>query len=204
MQRISREDGRSPTDVRVSGAHYRGDGRKAMRKTSPVAWSAVASRSITEALMPRALVAIVTFVALAAGITAQSAKPSLAGTWKLTSDASAGMFVASQLVTADDGKVFTVTATAQFGENKTVYNLDGTEAKSPLDINGMTIDRTTKAAWEGAKLVLTTKSDFNGMSFEIKQVWSLETDGTLVVESTVPDFQGGGAPTTTKATYKKS
>jgi hypothetical protein len=144
------------------------------------------------------------FVLAGTGISAQAGKPNFAGTWKITSDASAGMFIASQLVAADDGKTFTVTATSDFGDNKTVYNLDGSEAKSPLEFNGMSIDRTTKAAWEGPKMVLTTTSDFNGMSFEIKQAWSLQPDGTLVIESTTPDFQGGGAPTTSKATYKKS
>src|SRR6185369_3503436 len=97
-------------------------------------------------------------------------KPSFTGTWKLTSDPSAGMFVASQLVTADDGKVMTLTSTSQMGESKTIFNLDGSAAKSPLEFNGNTIDRTTKAAWDGAKLVLTTTSDFGGMTFEIKQV----------------------------------
>jgi hypothetical protein len=154
--------------------------------------------------MQRVFAALLVALLLAgAGISAQAGKPSFAGSWKLTSDASAGMFIASGLVAADDGKVFTVTAATDFGETKTIYNLDGSEAKSPLEFNGMSIDRTTKAVWEGPKLVLTTTSDFNGMSFEIKQAWSLQPDGTLVIESTAPDFQGGGAPTTSKATYKK-
>ena len=42
-----------------------------------------------------------------------------------------------------------------------------------------------------------------GQSFETKSVWSLSADGTLLVEVTRPDFQGGGAPITTKAAYKK-
>jgi hypothetical protein len=33
---------------------------------------------------------------------------------------------------------------------------------------------------------------------------SLDPSGTLLVESTRPDFQGGGAPVTTKSTYKKN
>jgi hypothetical protein len=153
--------------------------------------------------MQRALTALVFTFALVASLAAQ-AKPNFVGTWKLTSDPAGGMMTASQLVNTDDGKVLTVMSTAQFGESKTTYNLDGTEAKSPLEFNGMSIDRTTKAAWEGAKLVLTTKSDFNGMVFEIKQAWSLEADGTLTIETTAPDFQGGGGPVTTKSTYKKS
>jgi hypothetical protein len=113
------------------------------------------------------------------------------------------MFVSTQLVVADDGKILSVTGSSQMGDIKTIYNLDGSAAKSPLDFQGMSIDRTTKVAWDGAKLVLTTSSDMGGTALEIKQTWSLAADGTLTVESTVPDFQGGGAPTTTKSTYKK-
>ena len=153
--------------------------------------------------MQRRLAALVLALVLVAGLEAQATRPNFVGTWKLASDPAGGMMTASQLVTSDDGKVLTVVAAAQFGDSKTVYNLDGTEAKSPLEFNGMSIDRTTRAAWQGTKLVLTTTSDFNGMVFEIKQAWSIEADGTLVVESTMPDFQGGGGPVTTKATYKK-
>ena len=66
----------------------------------------------------------------------------------------------------------------------------------------MTIDRVTKSAWDGNKLVLTTV-DFQGQSFETKQVWTLNADGTLTVDATWPDFQGGGGPVTSKSVYKK-
>jgi hypothetical protein len=152
--------------------------------------------------MKRAIAPFIALTVLMASTLAAQSKPSFAGTWKLTSDPSAGPFVASQLVASDDGKVLTLMATSQMGESKTVYNLDGSPAQSPLDFNGTKIDRTTKAVWDGAKLVLTTTSDFGGMPFEIKQVWSLASDGTLSVQMTFPDFQGG-APTTSTATYKK-
>jgi hypothetical protein len=84
-----------------------------------------------------------------------------------------------------------------------VFNLDGTPGKSPIEIQGMSIDRVTKSAWDGNKLVLTTVSDFQGQSFETKQVWTLNADGTLSVDATRPDFQGGGAPVSSKAVYKK-
>ena len=58
-------------------------------------------------------------------------------------------------------------------------------------------------AWDGTKLVLTSTSDMNGQTAEFKSVWSLTPDGTLATETTFPDFQGGGAPITTKANYKK-
>ena len=142
---------------------------------------------------------------LTAGLAAQ-AKPNFAGKWALVQDANAaagGMMVAPQMTVVQDEKTFTVTTTSQMGEIKTVYNLDGTPAKSPLEFNGMSIDRVTKASWDGAKLVLIATSDFQGTSFETKQVWALGTDGTLTMDSTRPDFQGGGAPVTTKLTYKK-
>jgi outer membrane protein assembly factor BamB len=141
-------------------------------------------------------------VSLVAGLAAQ-AKPSFTGSWKLSSDPGDDAFISPTVVVAQDEKVLTVTTTGQFGEFKTTYNLDGTDGKSPLDFNGNTLDRTSKLAWDGDKLVLTTSSDFGGQSFEVKQVWSLAADGSLLIESTRPDFQGGG-PVTTKATYKKS
>jgi outer membrane protein assembly factor BamB len=141
-------------------------------------------------------------VSLIAGLAAQ-AKPSFTGSWKLSSDPGGDAFISPTMAVAQDEKLLTVTTTGQFGELKTTYNVDGTEGKSPLDFNGNTMDRTSKLAWDGDKMVLTTTSDFGGQSFEVKQVWSLAADGSLLIESTRPDFQGGG-PVTTKATYKKS
>ena len=45
--------------------------------------------------------------------------------------------------------------------------------------------------------------DIQGQAVETSLVLSLDPSGNLVVESTRPDFQGGGAPITTKMTYKK-
>ena len=131
-------------------------------------------------------------------------KPAFAGTWKLTDPAQPDMFTPSQLVVAQDATVLTLTATGQMGEFTTTYKLDGSTGRSPLEFNGQTIDRATKATWSGGKLTLTTTSDMNGQTIEFKSVLSLNADGALMVESTFPDFQGGGGPITNKATYKKS
>lgn len=146
------------------------------------------------------LVAVVAF-AVTAG--AQD-KPSFAGTWKLADPAQPDMFTPSQLVVVQDATELTLTATGQMGEFKTIYKLDGSLGRSPIDFNGQTIDRATKAAWNGGKLTLTTMSEMNGQTMEFKNVLSLNADGALAVESTFPDFQGGGAPITQKAVYKKS
>jgi len=155
--------------------------------------------------MKRAIVAAVVSVLFGVGLAGQG-KPNFAGKWSLIQDAGAagGMMVAAQMTATQDDKTLTVTTSSQMGEIKTVYNLDGSEAKSPLEFNGNSMDRVTKAAWDGAKLTLTTSASFNGQAFETKQVWSLGADGNLMVESTRPDFQGGGAPVTTKLAYKKN
>jgi hypothetical protein len=146
------------------------------------------------------LVAVATFSAVAG---AQD-KPSFAGTWKLADPAQPEMFMASQLVVGQDATEMTVTATSQMGEFKTIYKLDGSMGRSPIDFNGQTIDRATKAAWNGSTLTLWTTSEMNGQTIEFKSVLSLNADGALMVVSTFPDFQGGGAPITQKAIYKKS
>ncbi len=63
------------------------------------------------------------------------------------------------------------------GEQKVVYNLDGTESKNPLTFNGNTIERSSKVKWDGAKLVITTTTNFNGTANESTQTWSLDASG---------------------------
>lgn len=154
--------------------------------------------------MKRALSAMFACLALLGAPLAAQDKPSFAGTWKLSDPATPEMFTPSVMTVVQDATALTVATTSQMGEFKTSYKLDGSEAPSPLDFNGMTIDRMTKLIWEGNKLLLITTSKMEGQPLEFKSAWSLSTDGSLVTETTVPDFQGGGAPITTKATYKKS
>ena len=151
--------------------------------------------------MKRLLSIVLATAALAATATAQD-RPDFVGTWKLVGDAP-DMFTATQIVVAKNETVLTVTTTGQMGEFKTDYKLDGTAGSSPLDFQGNMIDRTTKATWNENKLTLTATSDVNGQSFEVKSVVSGGPDGMMIVETTFPDFQGGGAPITTKSSYKK-
>jgi len=71
----------------------------------------------------------------------------------------------------------------------TTYKLDGSESEVPAGRGG-TAKATAK--WDGAKLVITTKTD-NG---ESTQTWSL-ADGKLTIDST-----GGRGPS--KRVYKKT
>lgn len=141
-------------------------------------------------------------IALLAVAVAAQDKPDFTGTWKLAGDA-ADQFTASQIVVSKDAALLTVTTTGQMGEFKTTYKLDGSAGSSPLDFQGNTIDRTTKMSWNENKLTLTAAADMGGQPFEVKSVVSAGPDGTMIVETTFPDFQGGGGPITSKATYKK-
>lgn len=152
--------------------------------------------------MTRLLSIVLASLAIAAAVAAQD-KPDFVGTWKLVGDAQ-DPFTPSQIVVAKNSTVMTITTTGQMGEFKTDYKLDGTTGSSPLDFQGNTIDRTTKATWSEGKLTLSASADMNGQAFEVKSVVSAGSDGAMVVETTIPDFQGGGAPITSKAIYKKN
>ena len=156
--------------------------------------------------MKRILSIVLALVVLAgaAGAAGTQEKPNFAGTWTLSDPAQPEMFMASRIVVSQDASLLTLVATNEMGEFKTTYNVDGSAGRSPLDFNGMTIDRSTKLAWNDNKLTLTTTSEANGQIIEFKTVMSLRPDGLMAVESTFPDFQGGGGPITQKAVYKKS
>ena len=77
---------------------------------------------------------------------------------------------------------------------KQVYKLDGSESKNPGRGGA---EQVSKATWDGNKLVITTTTQAGDQ----KRVLSLE-GGNLVVDATTP-ARDGGAPTTTKITFKK-
>ena len=154
--------------------------------------------------MTRALSVMFACLALLGAPLAGQDKPSFAGTWKLSDPATPEVFTPSVMTVVQDATALTVTTTSQMGEFRTSYKLDGSEAPSPLNFNGTTIDRMTKLVWEGNNLFLITTSKMEGQSLEFKSAWELTADGALVTETTFPDFRGGGAPITTKATYKKN
>jgi hypothetical protein len=163
--------------------------------------------------MRRALVMSAAFLALGASTLIAQAKPNFAGKWTAVVDPNApppqgrggrggGMAGLGQEATiAQDAKTLTVTRTTQAGETKSVYNLDGSESKNTLTMGGNAIEVSSKATWEGDKLVITSSMNFNGNPVETKMVLAM-AGADLSVESTSPG-RGGGAPTTTTRTYKK-
>ena len=112
---------------------------------------------------------------LVAGLSAQG-RPDFSGKWTLVPDPNAappggggggggggqrgggrggggGQFCGQECTIAQDAKTLTITRTTQAGEQKAVYNLDGSESKNA----GRGGDVVSKAAFEGGKLVIQTQ-----------------------------------------------
>jgi hypothetical protein len=92
---------------------------------------------------------------------------------------------------------------------KFVYALDGSETKNSLMMGRGVQTQSSKAAWNGDALVITTTHTFvdpgsgKPATIDVKQTLSLESPTSLVVETTRASVDGGPA-NTTRTTYKKT
>jgi hypothetical protein len=151
--------------------------------------------------------ALVVTALLAVGVAAQS-PPSFAGKWTVVPDPAGGGRggfggIGQSATITQDATSMTITRTTQMGEFTSVYKLDGSESKNTLNIQGNAVEQLSTAKWDGGKLLVNTKMNFDGNAVETSMTMMLDSSGNLLVETTRPDFQGGGAPVTTKTTYKK-
>ena len=91
----------------------------------------------------------------------------------------------------------TLTIERMAGENKVVlnYRLDGSESKNTVMGRGGQMEAVSVAKWDGQALVITTKQDMGGQTFESTQRWTL-SGSQLTVETT-------NARGTTKMVYTK-
>jgi hypothetical protein len=132
--------------------------------------------------------------------------PNFTGKWAVVPDSSSqgpGGLRQSAVI-KQDATTLTVTRTTRMGEVTSVYKLDGSESKNTLNFQGNAIDQLSKVKWDGGTLKVDTSLSFDGNPVNVTMAMSLDASGNLVVVSTRPDFQGGGAPVTTKATDKKA
>jgi hypothetical protein len=142
--------------------------------------------------------------------TAQD-KPNFSGAWTLVVDPNAaggggggggrGGGLGQAATLTQDAKTLTITRTTQNGEVKLVYNLDGSDSKNMVMGRGGQTEQTSKANWDGAKLVITTNLMMGETAVTRTQTMSLDASGQLVVTNTGPGR--GGEVTTTTQTYKK-
>lgn len=157
----------------------------------------------------RRMAIALTAAALLVGASISAQTPNFTGKWTLVPAADApaggkgggfGSICGGECTIAQDPKVLMFNRTTQAGEVKAAYNLDGSESKNTMAGRGGEVTSVSVAKWEGAKLVIVTKTDMGGTMVEAKNVLSLE-GGNLVIERTAAGREGG--PTTTKQTYKK-
>jgi len=153
----------------------------------------------------RAALTLTLGILLSAATLAQS--PNFAGKWAIVPDPAAQVpmgGLGQSAVIKQDATTLTITRTTQMGELTSVYKLDGSESKNTLNFQGNSIDQISKAKWDGGTLHVDTTMNFDGNQMNVTMAMSLDPAGNLVVVSTRPDFQGGGAPVTTKTSYKKA
>lgn len=155
----------------------------------------------------RTFLVVVLAAALALpALAAAQAKPDFTGKWIQDMEKSdpmggrgpAGPQTLTITQTAAD---LTIERETNNGVLKTVYKLDGTESVNETGRG----KSTTKSAWDGATLVTTGTQTMsmqgNEVSMDLKEVRSLDADGTLVVVTTTKSPMGERVR---KAVFKKS
>lgn len=84
------------------------------------------------------------------------------------------------------------------GSHQVVYKLDGSESKTSMS----DVSSTARASWRGDKLEIQRTSIYSdGRKRITKQTWSLDKNGSLVIESL--DGLAGDTPMARTTTYKK-
>jgi hypothetical protein len=166
--------------------------------------------------MRRSLLAAAAFLVVGSLASAQgpSAKPNFSGKWTLIADPAAPAMQQGAAQAADygglgeaseitmDEKTISIARPSQTVP-KSVFNLDGSETRTTIDVGGGTmVDLVLKSKWVEKKLAMTTWATFQGQTFQIDLAFSLDDKGNLVVEHTVPPIGNNpGGSMTVK--YKK-
>ena len=153
------------------------------------------------------LITVLTTILLSTVIAPQAQAPDFSGRWTLVPDPAAqgpGGGLGQSALIKQDASAITIARTTQMGEVTTTYKLDGSESKNTLNFQGNAIEQVSRTKWEGGTLHVATTMNFDGNAVNVTMAMSLDPSGSLVVVSTRPDFQGGGSPVTTRASYKKA
>ena len=109
-------------------------------------------------------------------------RPNFSGRWVIVlPEKGAGR---EQIVKHDD-KTLSKTPVGDRGGPPVTYQIDGVEHRSVMAMGGQEIVIVTKAEWEGNTLVITTTESYpTGQKLTIKDVWSLDGQGRLVIDNT--------------------
>lgn len=135
-------------------------------------------------------------LASAAPLVAQSTgHPDFSGKWSLDVSklegpmAQAGITSATMTIT-QDAKVMkqdqSMSSAMGSSSVSVSYNLDGTESKNTMSQGPMSMEMTSKTSWDGATLVISTKSEIQGSPYERTDRYSLDASGkVLTIDSNV-------------------
>lgn len=132
--------------------------------------------------MTRAIVSLALALACVANAAAQE-KPNFAGKWK-----AAGSF--NTWTVAVEGSKMTVTMTVAGNSDSTVYMLDGTPSKNPVEGPAGPVDIVYTSTWEGDVLVTTITAP----QMTRVERRSIEADGTMKVQTNMTMLRGKPAP----------
>lgn len=134
--------------------------------------------------MKRLIACVVIIGAISlAGLQAQT-RPNFGGRWvQVTPADGAGQ---EQVVKHEGDKLSAVHGST--GDDHVLeYTLNGAETTQTLESHGTNIVSKVRAAWEKERLVITNVTDYGeGRVRTMKQVWSLDASGRLVIVVT-PD-----------------
>ncbi len=166
--------------------------------------------------MKVARVAVTTMAVLAIATLAWAQRPDFSGTWTLDADASGvaaggpggggggrgggrgGMGLGQSATIKQTADTLTVERMVMDNKVVSTYKLDGSESRNTMmGRGGNQIEAVSTATWDGQTLVITTKQEMGGQTFESTQRWSL-AGNALTIEST------GGRGGATKRVYKKT
>lgn len=150
--------------------------------------------------------AVVLTMVLAAVSSIAQSRPSFAGKWTYVpgpnaAPASRGRLGQDFTVSQDDKTLTTTSDNPERPDLNAVYNLDGTETRSSITFDGRSIERVSKARWDGSKLVIASTTTVGGSNpYDATQTWSLDASGNLIIEMS---SNMGGTAITAKTTFKK-
>ena len=107
-------------------------------------------------------------------------RPNFSGRWVIVlPEKGAGQ----EQVIKHDEKTLSKTPMSNRGGLPANYQLDGVERRNVLPMNGEQIVITSKASWEGNKVVISSTESYpTGQKLNIREVWSLDEQGRLVIE----------------------
>lgn len=130
-----------------------------------------------------AIAAVCVLIPLAgapAASTQAQQHPNFSGRWVIVQPEKGAGF--EQIIKHDD-KMLSKTPVGDRGGPPATYQIDGIEHRTVMSMRGEQIVSVTKAAWEGNTLVVTIVEDYpNGMKLNVKEIYSLDAQGRLVVD----------------------